>query len=596
MDDHKSEDQHLVAAAQHILKALAASKAVSDDLRKTLLDFDIHLSAMSIVERSIKQLERKIKFAEGKIMAWKAKNSMIWDCSSKESSEYLEAVSEIQAALHNLQSLNEHDKDKELLGRANRILQVAIAKLEEELVHILVKHKQYLEPESFANEAGSVDLVNPALIPDLKSIANVMFGSKYHQEFCQTFISSRRHALDEFFVVLEIERFSNENVMKMEGNCLNREIKKWIRAVKIVFQVYLVAERRLCKQILGDFNDSVYQFCFAEITLSFVLKLLNFGEAVATGNRSPEKLFCFLDIYEVLENLAVYVDILFFEEFGSFVRDEFHKLLNKFGEASKFTFLAFKSAIANDPSKARFPGGGVHHLTKYVMNFIKTLAEYGEALNLLLADETPADPDDDGHPLAREFWSVAATLESNLINKSKLYKDVALQHVFMMNNIHYMVQKAKSSELSLVFGDRWLRRHIAKFRDNARSYERVTWGPILSILKQENTESNCTSSKENLKKKCKDFNASFSETYRSQTGWCIPDTELREDVQILISQKVVHAYRQFTGRYSSSIDEKWKKYTVDDIENYVLDLFVGSPKSLHYFSSSAQILKRDKSV
>ncbi|XP_016178638.1 exocyst complex component EXO70B1-like [Arachis ipaensis] len=564
MDDHKSEDQHLVAAAQHILKALAASKAVSDDLRKTLLDFDIHLSAMSIVERSIKQLERKIKFAEGKIMTWKAKNSMIWDCGSKESSEYLEA------------------------------------KLEEELVHILVKHKQYLEPESFANEAGSVDLVNPALIPDLKSIANVMFGSKYHQEFCQTFISSRRDALDEFFVVLEIERFSNENVMKMEGNCLNREIKKWIRAVKIVFQVYLVAEKRLCKQILGDFNDSVYQFCFAEITLSFVLKLLNFGEAVAMGNRSPEKLFCFLDIYEVLENLAVYVDILFFEEFGSFVRDEFHKLLNKFGEASKFTFLAFKNAIANDPSKARFPGGGVHHLTKYVMNFIKTLAEYGEALNLLLADETPADPegndDDDSHPLAGEFWSVAATLESNLISKSKLYKDVALQHVFMMNNIHYMVQKAKSSELSLVFGDRWLRRHVAKFRDNARSYERVTWGPILSILKQENAELNCTSSKENLKKKCKDFNASFSETYRSQTGWYIPDTELREDVQISISQKVVHAYRQFTGRYSSTIDEKWKKHTVDDIENYVLDLFVGSPKSLHYFSSSAQILKRDKSV
>ncbi|TKY73299.1 exocyst complex component EXO70A [Spatholobus suberectus] len=53
--EHKSvistceQDQHVVAAAQHILKALAASKTVSDDLRKTLLDLDTQLSAMSMV-------------------------------------------------------------------------------------------------------------------------------------------------------------------------------------------------------------------------------------------------------------------------------------------------------------------------------------------------------------------------------------------------------------------------------------------------------------------------------------------------------------------------------------------------------------------
>ncbi|RDX78115.1 Exocyst complex component EXO70E2, partial [Mucuna pruriens] len=614
MEEHKSvistceQDQHVVAAAQHILKALAASKTVSDDLRKSLLDLETQLSAMSIVNErkvgGIKQFERQLKCAEDKVMRWEAKPSMTWDSSPSESSEYLKVVGEIQILTQSLESfsVSENWKLEELLQRANAILQVAMSRLEEELVHILVQHKQYFEPEymsfhsnrvdmvydeSFRSvedeqidnasqssqlEASIVDLVNPAVLEYLKGIANAMFGSKYHQEFCQAFVTSRRDALAEYFVILEMEKLSIEDVLKLEWHCLNREIKKWIRAMKIIVQVYLVSEKRLCKDILGDFG-SFYQCCFSEISQSFMLHLLSFGEAVAVGTHTPEKMFRLIDMYEVLEHLAVDVDILFFEEVGSFVRGEFHKLLRSLGDTVKSTFLAFRNAIATNHSKTPFPQGGVHPITKYVMNFIMALVEYGDTLNLLLIDETPIDPAGNKHdtscpslcPIACHFLSITTTLESNLTNKSKLYKDVALQHIFMMNNIHYIVQKVKCSDLRHFFGDCWLRQHAGKYLCAARSYEGVTWGSVLSMLKDDGLP-NCVSEK-TLKKRCKEFSTAFGAVYRIQTGWCIPNPQLREDLQISVSQKVVPAYRTYIGRNSSNIADKYIKYTVDDLQS-----------------------------
>ncbi|KAK7304234.1 hypothetical protein RJT34_15371 [Clitoria ternatea] len=627
MEEHKScittceEDQHVVAAAQHILKALAASKTVSNDLRKTILDIEIQLSSLSIVNerngRGIKILERQLKYAEDKVMKWEANHTMIWDSSPSVFSEYLEVVGEIQTLTQSLQNLplDENWKQKELLQRANGILQGAMSRLEEGLVHILVQHKQYFEPEymsfhcdrvdmvydeSFGSveddqieegsqssggsqfETSSVDLVNPAMLQDLKSIASVMFASKYHQDFCQVFITSRRDALAEYFVILEMEKLSIEDVLNLEWHCLNHEIKKWIWAMKIIVRVYLVAEKRLCKQILGDFG-SFYQFCFSEICQSFMLHLMNFGEAVAMGTHTPEKLFGLLNMYEVMNHLAVDVDILFFEEVGSFVRTEFHKLLRMFGDAAKSTFVAFRNVIATDPSMTCFPRGGVHHLTKYVMNYIKALAAYGDTLNHLLVDESSIDPAGNKHdtpalsfsPIASHFRSIATALEANLITKSKLYKHEALQHIFMMNNIHYIVQKVECSILRDFFGDCWLREHVVKYRHGATSYQRITWVSALSKL----NVSDCVS-RRTLEKKCKEFNTFFGEVYKTQTGWYVQDPQLRQELQIAVSQKVVLAYRAYTGRNSSNITEKFMKYTEDDLQSYILDLFQGSSKSL----------------
>lgn len=617
-------DQHVIAATQHLVKALGSSKILNDDLRKILSQLDSHLSSMNILTTEsrgpgFREVEEQFRCSEEKIMGWESRQSFIWDCGPLEASQYLKSVHDIQTLIEGFRSssANEDRKHKELVNRAESLLQIAMSKLEEELIHILVKHKQYFEPEymsfrswrmdvvydesfvsvediafeeeSQRNFCGSeseeyiLDLVDPHVIPHLKSIADIMFASNYRQEFCQAFISARRDALEEYLIILKVEKLSIEDVLKMQWDSLSSKIKNWVRAMKIIIR-YLASEKRLCDQISGDFGF-VSPLCFADISKVSLLPLLSFGEAIAMETHGPEKLFCLLDMYEVVADNLLYIDTLFSEEAGAWVRIEFHELHRGLADTARATFMAFGNAIAANGSTSPFPKGAIHPLTKYVMNHISTLTIYRNALNVLLKDHDTADSNlpENGHGsssltyghLACCLRSITSTLEFNLDCKSKLYKDAALQHIFLMNNFHYMVEKVKGSELRLFFGDDWIRKHIVKFQQHATSYQRATWSSVLSLLRDDGS-----ASKAILNEKCRGFCIVFEEVYKSQTGWSIPDFQLREELQISTSQKVVHAYRNFTGRNSSSIGDKYIKYTADDLQNYILDFFDGSPRSL----------------
>ncbi|GAV64402.1 Exo70 domain-containing protein [Cephalotus follicularis] len=623
-------EQHVFAAARHIMKALGATKNLSEDLRKILKDLDSHLSTMTTVTEGkgggLIEIEQRLKYAERKVLSWELNQSMIWDSGPREASEFLGAVNEVETLTKSLRgsSMNANRKQKEIFNRAESILQMAMSRLEEELIHILVQHKQYLEPEcmsfrsygedvvydesfvslddqsvedaSHRNSSGNhsevyiVDLVHPHIIPDVNAIANAMFASNYGHEFCLAFIGVRKDALDEYLVVLEMEKLSIEDVMKMEWISFNNEIRKWVQAVKIIIKVYLSSEKEFCDKILGNFS-SVNLYCFVEISKASMLCLLNFGEAISMGPIRPEKLFRLLDMYEVLAELLLNVNELYSGETGSFIRNEFQKLLWRLGDTAKATFLEFQNAIASNESLCPFPKGGIHHLTRYVMNYVKTLTEYVDTLNVLLKDLDAADdsnlviePENGQNipsifcPMACHLRSITCTLESNLKKKGKLYKDYSLQHIFMMNNVHYMVQKVKGSKLRLFFGDEWIRKHIGKYQQHATSYERATWSSVLSLLRDDGNSSPI--SKATVKERCRGFSTAFEEVYKIQTQWSIPDLHLREDLRIANSLKVIHAYRTFIGRISAHISDKYIKYSVADLENFLLDFFEGSPKSL----------------
>ena len=90
-----------------------------------------------------------------------------------------------------------------------------------------------------------------------------------------------------------------------------------------------------------------------------------------------------------------------------------------------------------------------------------------------------------------------------------------------------------------------------------------------------------------LKERFKNFNACFEDIYRIQTAWKVPDPQLREELRISISEKVIPAYRSFMGRFGSQLESgrhggKYIKYTPEDLENYLLDLFEGMPCVLHH--------------
>ncbi|CAA3010011.1 exocyst complex component EXO70B1 [Olea europaea subsp. europaea] len=638
-------EEELIAAAKQIMKALETNKNLTDDAKKILSNLGMQLCDITreneqknevVKEDGLNEIERQLNLIQDKVLSWERDQSIIWDCGPEEAYEYLKAVDEARKLTESLErlSLNNGCEDTTLLRRAHDVLQMAMARLEEEFKHLLVQNRQPFELEhmSFRSseddimEAGSVissgddsledvvqrdsmsrgpeeyiiELVHPDVIPDLKSIANLMFDSNYGRECTQAFIGVQKDALDDCIYILEVEKLSIEDVLRMEWNTLNSKIRRWIRAMKIFVRVYLASEKLLSDKIFGDL-ESVSSVCFVESSKTAIQQLLNFSEAIAIGPHQPEKLIRILDMYEVLADLIPDIDTLYSDDMGSCVRIEWQDILRRLGDCAKATFLEFENAVASNVSTNPFPGGGVHHLTRYVMNYIKTLADYRETLDVILKDHEREDPisfspdlspvsDEENtegkssvSTMAQHFQSLIVILECNLDDKSKLYKDDSLQQIFLMNNIHYMAEKVKGSKLRTVLGDGWIRKHNWKFQQHAMNYQRATWSSILSLLKDEgiqNPSSNSTS-RTILKERLQSFYLAFEEVYKNQTGWLIPDSQLRDDLHISASLNIIQAYRTFVGRHIVHISEKHIKYTADDLEDRLLDLFEGSQKSLH---------------
>ncbi|KAL6175423.1 hypothetical protein ACLB2K_052064 [Fragaria x ananassa] len=401
---------------------------------------------------------------------------------------------------------------------------------------------------------------------------------------------SNAQALSEFDKQLKkAEENFIEDVHMMEWTSLNSEMKKWNWIMKIVVRVYLASEKRLCEKILGEFG-SFSSFCFLETTMDTMGCPLNFGVAIAIGARSPEKLFSFLDMYDVLANLRTYIDALFTEDAGCVMRNQFHEIVKSLGNLAKTTFVDFENVIASNTSASPFSGGGIHPLIRYVMNFIKAVTDYRDTLNLLLKDQhmegSAAEIEFEDQkfispstlsPTSLHFLSIVGILKSDLESRSKLYHNEALQHIFMLNNLHYMVQKIKNTRLEILFGDEWIRTQKSKVQQHVKDYVRATWSSAVSLLRDDIRVPHFLS-KTSSKNRLKAFTVAFEEVYKTQTGWYVPDHELREDLQISTSQNVNHAYRNFVERVSVKykITDKYMKYTVDDLEEHLLDLFEGS--------------------
>ncbi|CAL9164671.1 exocyst complex component EXO70E2-like [Musa acuminata AAA Group] len=598
---------------------------LTDEMAEMIADLGIQYSNLTIAEEvGICDIEEQLKELEKKILRWDADKSMI--CLQD-----VTEVRELGEVLGLLYSSNKDEKHYELLKFAKSILQMAMEMLEDELVELLRQCCQPVEPDitSFHSaEDDSVDnfssssfddesvggishgdtiresendvtsSIQHGLVSNIISIANLMFLSNYDKECCQAYVAVRKEALEEYLSVLQIDKFSISEVFKMEWKQLNHMINKWKQAMCAFIQDFLARERHLCNLVFGKLPRSARESCFVEISKSSILQLLGIAMAIAIAPPKPERLFQILNTYEVLNDLLVRMEHFFPEDYGSCVLTECDEVLLRLKESVSGTIEEFKNNIQSNRSSTAFAGGGVHHLTKYVMNYIKALSAYSETLGLILEDQQGADQSSstedggrktslDQSPLSWHLKSLTTILETNLDHKSQLYNDVSLRNIFMMNNICYMVDKVKLSNLRSFFGDEWIRVHIRKFHVHEQKYERASWTSVLSFLRAEGLHKPGCSipSLTVLKDRFRGFNHAFEEVYKAQTAWFVPNDGLREDLRISVSAQLIQAYRIFEGRYASHLDgerhrERYIKYSPDDLEEYLLDLFEGSPKSL----------------
>ncbi|KAI8544720.1 hypothetical protein RHMOL_Rhmol08G0317300 [Rhododendron molle] len=601
-----------------------------------------------------------LESAERIILRWdstaseEARDRMIFDGDRREIDTYLTAVDEIQ-------SLMESNALADDQSKASTAIQIAMARLEDEFRNLLISHAGPIEPDSCVfdpsgvsssrrssassidssryyseddvsrefdvvqrgagdgegedsstpsyrctNSIREIDLIPAEAISDLRSIAERMISAGYTRECVQVYGSVRKSAVDAGFKKLGVEKLSIGDIQRLEWEVLETKIRRWIRAAKACVRILFASEKSLCQQIFDDLGTATDEACFVETVKGPAIQLFNFAEAISISRRSPEKLFKILDLHDALSNLLPDIDAVFQSDSAESIRVQAAEILTRLAEAARGILSEFENAVLREPSRVPVPGGTIHPLTRYVMNYISLISDYKQTLIELIVSKPstgsrysgdPSIPDMDfaelegRSPLSLHLIWIIVILQFNLDGKSKLYKDDSIAHLFMMNNVHYIVQKIKvSPDLRELIEDDFLKKLTGKFQQAANSYQRSTWVRVLYCLRDEGLHVSGSFSsgvsKTALRERFKAFNSNFDEVHRIQATWLIPDTQLREELRISVSEKLIPAYRSFLGRFRSHIEsgrhpETYIKYSVEDLESALLDFFEGYPVSQH---------------
>ncbi|KAG4951189.1 hypothetical protein AAZX31_16G049500 [Glycine max] len=593
--------------------------------------------------------ERYTDLVEKKIAKYDAEGKAKWGEVAEEDSWLLETANRVSKLMmllnhhhHHLVEPEEEEKENDggngkgkgkdsLVNRVASIHQRVMSYLEEDFRFLMeecripieldpggnnnnndTKGKQQQQQQVSSSEQeevkkdqeGEIDESFPGYseetIASLSKIAGEMLPGGYESECCQVYIISRRNAFEEVRKKLGLERISiDDMVLKVQWETLAANmIPAWINTLKQCAAVYFPGERRLAEAVFAS-SPSVSAGLFGSLSRGVVIQLLNFAEGAAMTKRAAEKLFKLLDMYESLREVIPKVNGLFPDESVEELKTEMNVAKSRLGEAAIFIFSDLENQIKLETAKSAVPGGAVHPLTRYIMNYLSVAGDYKETLEQVFKDHSKIERADstsrphsenDGvpekqasSPFAGQVLRVMDLLDSSLEGKGRLYKDVALSNFFMMNNGRYILQKIKgSSEMSQVMGDTWIRKKSSELRTYHKNYQRETWNRVLQFLNPEGLNVNGKVHKPVLKERFKSFNALFDEIHRTQSSWVVKDEQLQSELRVSISGVVVPAYRAFIGRFAQIFDpgrqtEKYIKYQPEDIETYIDELFEGKP-------------------
>ncbi|KAL1352624.1 hypothetical protein HN51_016624 [Arachis hypogaea] len=561
-------------------------------------------------------LDKFLDLVEDKIARYDAGDDRADDSS------LLEAVSRISSLMKTVQTQHQPEP---LMNRIGSIQQRAMTYLEEDFRLLMEQYRnatesdpgghdhkgkhveeQPQEDSENAPEESELDFpgYSEETISSLKEIAGEMVAGGYTAECCQVYMTSRRNAFDDALQKLGFEKFSIDEVQKAHWETLSREmIPSWINTFKQCAAVYFPGERRLVDEVFAD-RPELAAGIFSNLCRGVVIQLLNFLEGTAMTKRAAEKLFKLLDMYETVRDVIPKMDELFSEEHvAEELKTELNLAKSRLGEATISIFGDFENNIKSDTGKTPVPGGAVHPVTRYVMNYLNTSGDYKETLEQVFKEHSKIERADStsrphgesqgqngkedekaaASPFAAQVMRVMDLLDSYLDSKAKLYKDSSLTSFFMMNNGRYILQKIKGSiEMAQVMGDNWCRKRSSELRAYHKKYMRDTWHKVLESLKHEELTVNGKVDKPKLKERFKTFNALFDEIHRTQSSWVVKDGQLQSELRVSISAVIIPAYRAFLGKYAQVLDpgrqtEKYIKYQPEDIENYIDELFDGKP-------------------
>ncbi|ESQ42536.1 hypothetical protein EUTSA_v10012970mg [Eutrema salsugineum] len=614
-------EEKLLAVARHIAKTLGHNESMADDILQIFSNFDGRFSREKLAEgqagedgSGVAVLERALNSIDGQISRFVAADQPIW-ADPADSAAFLDTIDELVTVTREWSPMASEKPVGVCLSRADDMMQQAMFRIEDEFRSLMergaesfglnpqgdaaaINHRFDSDEEDdydrdfqngddiqipVAQPLTDYDLIIDALpsatINDLHEMAKRMLGAGFGKACSHVYSACRREFLEESMSRLGLQKLSIEEVHKMPWQELEDEIDRWIKAANVALRILFPSERRLCDRVFFGFASAA-DLSFMEVCRGSTIQLLNFADAIAIGSRSPERLFKVLDVFETMRDLMPEFDSVFSDQFCLVLRNEAATIWKRLGESIRGIFMELENLIRRDPAKAAVPGGGLHPITRYVMNYLRAACRSRQTLEQVF-EESNGVPSKDSTLLTVQMSWIMELLESNLEVKSKVYKDPALCSVFLMNNGRYIVQKVKDGDLGLLLGEDWIRKHNAKVRQYHLNYQRSSWNKMLGLLKVDNTAAGMNGLGKTMKEKLKQFNMQFDETCKAHSTWVVFDEQLREELRISLARLFLPAYGNFIGRFQNLGDigknaDRYIKYGVEDIEARINELFKGT--------------------
>ncbi|KAG1365662.1 exocyst complex component EXO70B1 [Cocos nucifera] len=620
-------EEKLIAAVRHIAKTLGRTETMADDILQIFSTFDGRLSREKLSEKqlddaslassdvadgddrlSLSSIDRTLRSLDRQISRFAASERLIWS-DSADASAFLEAVDHLLAKIHDLDT--PAPGNKLLLDRADHVLQKCMLRLEDEFRSLIDRSGLPLDPaatgsspfysegEDSDSDDGPVPLAHPvtdydlvidALPPgtvsDLHEIARRMAAAGFGRECVEVYAPSRRDFVEESVARLGLRPRTAEEVQGTPWGVLEEEIARWIKALNMVFRILIPSERRLCDRIFAGLPPFV-DLAFAMVSRAPAIQLLSFAEVVAIGSRAPDRLFRVVDMYEAVRDLIPDLDPIFSDQYSTYLRKEAATVSKSLAAAIRGIFVELENLIRRDPARAAVPGGGLHPITRYVMNFLRAACSFRRTVEEAMEDDAgtpvPPDPDRPSSSMAVQIAWLMDVLQGNLEEKSKIYREPSLSCIFLMNNGRYIIQKVRDSELGVLLGGEWIRRQMARVRRWGSDYQRATWSKVITVLRTDGASGSSSVAAKAMRERLRIFNAYFGEIYRAQTRWVVADEQLRAELRISVSELVLPVYRNFLGRYRNLAEtgkhaEKYAKYSAEDVEAGIGELFEGTGK------------------
>ncbi|GAU13245.1 hypothetical protein TSUD_246150 [Trifolium subterraneum] len=453
--------------------------------------------------------------------------------------------------------------------------------IQQEISNLINRHvKEYIQDrsKSFRRCDFVMDTLLLSKMHNLHEIVKLMIDAGYEKECSHAYSNWRKLFLQECLInkifVLQDAKINIENERKTE-QYVDAKIGRLMTALDVTMTCLFPIEQQLCDRVFSGFA-TVGSNCFIEVCQETTFQLLNLANSAGSGSPSKWCLLKKLDIFKQLHSLIPKFHSLFPD---STLLNQAIKVKNRLGEASRDLFKDMHNFIFKVPAEDLVDSsyGQRHQMTIEVMSYVTCVCRSKRTLEQILQEYSKVDNEVESSSFfLKQMELIIGMLQNQLISESKNYNDLALRHIFMINNRSHIEAMNKSWELETILGNEWFQNNIEKIHKNLELYKGSSWNKVMDFLKLENSDN---TTDDVMKEKICLFNSHFEDICRVQSEWFVYDNKLREEIISSVGNILLPAYGIFVGRLHDILGNqayKYIKYGMLEIQDLLNNLFLGN--------------------